>query len=127
MKKSKTLARGNESLGERLKSYSLAAGSILATSLAVHGQVIYTDVIPDKEIGGIIPDTFPHEYVDTLDLNNDGIFDFKFSVQFNDSLGSFIEQVMWDNNPNNLVLPYTLNYVPFMLKLNCDDSIPFPY
>src|SRR5207249_552659 len=94
---------------------------------AAHGQVIYTDVIPDKEIGGIVPDTFPHEYIDTLDLNNDGIFDFKFSVQFNDSLGSFIEQVMWDNNPNNLVLPYTLNYVPFMLKLNCDDSIPFPY
>ena len=61
-------------LNKKLKAYSALAGSLIAATGMVNGQVIYTDVDPDKYISG------EDYYIDTydLDLNNDGIVDYVF-------------------------------------------------
>src|SRR5262245_20364396 len=93
-------------LSEKLKGYSLLAGSIMSSSLA-QGQVIYTNIIPDKELGGVVPPTFPDFYTDTLDLNNDGVSDFLINLNIKEKdtvMGgfNFREQVigLFNNNLN---------------------------
>lgn len=122
MKNSKTLA-------ENLRNYSILAGSILTSSLTAHGQVVYTNIIPDKELGGVPPSSFPETETELLDLNNDGIFDFKISLSIygtNAAADGYNFKEKMDNNGNlyNLVGTYTVEYRPFLVKLDCNDSVP---
>jgi len=57
-------------LSKKIKSYSALAGSIIAASSAADAQVVYTNVSPDAVVN--TPGGFYN-----LDLNNDGIIDFK--------------------------------------------------
>jgi len=117
-------------LKEKLKNYSLLSGSILLSSLAAKGQVVYTDVNPDKELGGALPPTYPATVYDTLDLNNDGQYDFKITLSMygtNPGVAgiSFIERIDGAFNPaSNQVLNYTIDYHPWAFHLECGDSIP---
>src|SRR5262245_46764093 len=117
-------------LPEKIKNYSLLAGSIIASSFAAQGQVIYTDVIPDKQLGGVVPTSFPDVTVENFDLNNDGTFDFKITMDIygTNPVGSgynFLEKIDGDFNPSNAVRTYTNGaYVPFAVKINQGDSIP---
>ena len=52
----------------RLRSYSILAGSLLATKFSADAQILYTDIVPDDTLN-------PYEYIE-LDLNNDSIVDF---------------------------------------------------
>jgi hypothetical protein len=114
---------------KKLKSYSLLAGTILASSFGSEGQVIYTD-IPDKELGGIAPSSFPHSDVDSFDLNNDGQYDFKLTVKFeNENTAAngfdFREYIEVLNNPENAINYYSLfDYTRFVLKKDSGDIIP---
>lgn len=124
MQKSSTTSIKSKILAEKLKSYSLLAGTMLAGTIA-KGQVLYTDIVPDTTLGS----SQPGQYDYSLDLNNDGTFDFHFVVNLYGTFSgnySFNEQIVADN-PGNLVVPYTINYAPFMFKFSCDDSIPFPF
>ncbi|HYV91349.1 MAG TPA: T9SS type A sorting domain-containing protein [Chitinophagales bacterium] len=130
MKKSKKLPIHKNSLGERLKGYSLLAGSMFASSIAA-GQVIYTDVNPDVELGGIVPDSLPYDSAYALDLNNDGIFDFRITLHiegtFSGTAYEFSERIQWENNSSNLIIPHTIGYAPFLQPIPCEDSIPFSF
>ncbi|MFI5135079.1 MAG: T9SS type A sorting domain-containing protein, partial [Chitinophagales bacterium] len=92
--------------------------------------VIYTDVNPDKELGGSLPSSFPAVTYDTLDLNNDGVFDFKVTMSmYGTDAGvaglSFLERIDGAFNPvYNQVLNYTIDYHPWAIHLECGDSIP---
>jgi hypothetical protein len=114
---------------KKLKSYSLLAGTILASSFGSDGQVIYTD-IPDKELGGVAPSTFPFSDVDSVDLNNDGQYDFMLSVNFegvNTAANGFNfgEQIQFLNNPLNAINYYSaFEYTRFVLKKDAGDTIP---
>jgi len=113
----------------KLKGYSLFAGSLLASSV-VNAQVIYTDVIPDVQLGGAAPASYPDFQTEALDLNNDGMFDFKVTLNFygtnTQAAGySFIEKIDGDYfAAYNRVTTYTIEYVPWGFELECDDSIP---
>ncbi len=115
-------------LAEHLKNYSLVAGSVLASSLAASGQVVYKDINPDVELGGTVPASFPYDSSFALDLNNDGITDFNLKLSIysqtaqNDLL--FKENIDGGVNLVNAVFTYTIEYVPFVIKLNCEDSVP---
>lgn len=67
MKKNFTLS---EKLTKRLKAYSLTAGAMAAGITGADAQILYTDVEPDAVADGV-DSVF-------LDLNADGIDDFKF-------------------------------------------------
>lgn len=69
MKKNFTLS---EKLTKRLKAYSLTAGAMAAGIAGADAQILYTDVEPDAVADGV-DSVF-------LDLNADGIDDFKFYV-----------------------------------------------
>src|SRR4051812_2872842 len=73
---------------KRLQQYSaLASGLIAMASVNTEGQIVYTDVIPDKQICD--PSCYENQF--HLDLNNDGIFDFDILVHhFHSSIGSTI-------------------------------------
>lgn len=114
-------------LQEKLKNYSLLAGSVLGTSFAAQGQVMYTDVVPDKQLGGVIPASYPSIESESIDLNNDGQFDFKISLTLYDVVASgfsFREEIA-GSNFTNAVGTYSIEYTPFVFKINCGDSIPF--
>ena len=64
-----------ESLKKKIAGYSAMAVAVLARSNAADAQVIYTDINPDHEMQGWHSNYF-------LDLNNDGIDDFKFNFLF---------------------------------------------
>ncbi|HUM48005.1 MAG TPA: fibronectin type III domain-containing protein, partial [Chitinophagales bacterium] len=66
------------SFQKKIAGYSLLAGSLIAVH--VDGQVIYTDVQPDVEVGGVVPSDFPYFDSYGLDLNNDGITDFNVNL-----------------------------------------------
>lgn len=55
----------------KLKSYSLAAGALLAASTSVNAQIHYKDIDPDETLSG------PIDSVD-IDINEDGVFDYRF-------------------------------------------------
>lgn len=115
-------------LAEKLKSYSLLAGSIVASSFAAQGQIIYTDIVPDVELGGSVPTSYPALTTHDIDMNNDGEVDFKVTMNIKAPLGndfSFFEKMDAANNPSNLIHSYTIEYVPFAFKDNLGDSIPF--
>ncbi|MCS6990828.1 MAG: T9SS type A sorting domain-containing protein [Chitinophagales bacterium] len=120
----------NESrLSQRLRDYSLLAGCLVGTASAAQAQVKCFDIIPDVEIGGKIPSSFPFDYFWNLDLNNDGSDDFKLSVSVygvNPTGGfDFVEQVAAATNPiYNAVATYSINYVPWALKMNCGNKVP---
>jgi hypothetical protein len=61
--------KNNSTVQKKLKSYSAIAGTIAAAVSSADAQVIYTNVTPDSVVssGGIY----------NLDLNNDGVTDFK--------------------------------------------------
>src|SRR5690349_7779255 len=124
MKKSTTLSK-------KVKNYTLLAGSILASSMAAKGQIIYTDIDPDYEMGGVIPDTFPTNVYDSLDLNNDGLFDFQITLNIsstnpNPNLPGFkvFEGIDGFFDPANAIHTYSVEYAPIVFKDQCGDSIP---
>ncbi|MEO5674918.1 MAG: T9SS type A sorting domain-containing protein [Chitinophagales bacterium] len=120
------------SLPDKLKNYSLMAGSILGSSFIAQGQVIFKDINPDVELGGVNPASYPELNSYDLDLNNDGIVDFSLKLNFyGTSLQtqwfSFREIMSGGANFLNAVVTYTIEYKPFLLKLDACDSIPIPY
>jgi len=119
-------------LSQKIKNYSLLAGSMLASSLAVKAQVVYTDINPDKELGGVVPTSFPEITYDSLDLNNDGIFDFKITLNISGTNPnaaipglSFFEVIdgNFDASHNN-IFTYSVEYAPIAFKMDCNDSVP---
>lgn len=115
-------------LADKLKGYSLLAGSIVASSFAAQGQIIYTDVNPDVELGGSVPSSYPEVTTYGIDMNNDGHVEFKVTMNLKAPLGtnfSFNEKIDAASNPSNLIHSYTIEYVPFAFKDDCGDSIPF--
>ena len=115
-------------LAEKLKSYSLLAGSIVATSFAAQAQIIYTDVNPDIELGGSVPASYPEVSTHNIDMNNDGEVDFRITVNIKAPLGndfSFNEKMDAASNPSNLIHSYTIEYAAFAFKDDLGDSIPF--
>jgi hypothetical protein len=124
MKKSTTLSK-------KVKNYTLLASSILASSMAAKGQVIYTDVDPDQEIGGILPSVYPTLLHDSIDLNNDGQFDFKMNLSITGTNSnpnipgfSFFESIDGFFNAANAIHTYSVEYAPIVFKHECGDSIP---
>ncbi|MCS6917342.1 MAG: T9SS type A sorting domain-containing protein [Chitinophagales bacterium] len=119
----------SRNLSRRLRGYSLMAGALLATGSAADAQVICTDIIPDVEVGGKIPPALPYDFLYNLDLNNDNVYDFEFMVQMfnvNPNGGyDFGVQVKAAANPiYNGIFSYSINYVPWALKLNCGNKVP---
>lgn len=115
-------------LAEKLKGYSLLAGSIVASSFAAQGQIIYTDINPDVELGGSVPSSYPELTTYGIDMNNDGHVEFKVTMNLKAPLGndfSFNEKIDAGSNPSNLIHSYTIEYVPFAFKDDLGDSIPF--
>lgn len=106
------------------------AGTLLASTLAAKGQVIYTDIDPDVELGGAIPEIYPEVTTYSLDLNNDGLFEFKITNSIEgtnpEAIGlDFLQKVDGDFNPQfNEIFTYSLEYAPIAFKLDCEDSIP---
>src|SRR5215510_4155940 len=123
MKKSITLS-------DKIKGYTLLAGSALASSIAANAQVIYTNVNPDKELGGVVPPSFPQVTYDSLDLNNDGLFDFKITLSMPGTNPSapgldFFEKVDGDfDASHNAIWTYSLGYAPIAFKMDCGDTVP---
>ena len=118
-------------LSKKVKNYTLLAGSILASSMSAKGQVMYTDVDPDYEMGGTIPDVFPTTVYDSLDLNNDGLFDFQITLSISSTNPNtnipgfkFFEGMDGFFNPANAIKTYSVEYAPIVDKLGCGDSIP---
>ena len=126
-----TLPVRKDSLGEKLKNYSLLAGSILAPTFAAHGQIVYTDLIPDVTLGGVLPATYPDTSTYALDLNNDGVFDFNITLTIlgtdSGAAGpSFIETMDGDFNPqyNKMFIYHTGQYAPWAIQVPCGNLIP---
>ncbi len=74
-------------LAKKLAAYSAVAAAVLAVNHETDAQIIYTGLNPDI----IIPDPIKDSY-DTsvyLDLNNDGIADFKFEAAGKVTFNSF--------------------------------------
>ncbi len=124
MKKTTTLSK-------KVKNYTLLASSILASSMAAKGQIMYTDLDPDQEIGGVIPDVYPTTVYDSIDLNNDGLFDFKMTLSISGTNPnpnypgfSFFEVMDGFFNAANAIHTYSLEYAPIIFKDQCGDSIP---
>ncbi|HYV92743.1 MAG TPA: T9SS type A sorting domain-containing protein [Chitinophagales bacterium] len=82
----------SSSLQQKLTSYSLCAGSVLAASAAANAQVMYTDVNPDVVLENSAG-TLPFDISYALDLNNDSITDFNITVQ--SSTSSSTNQVLY--------------------------------
>jgi hypothetical protein len=61
-----------DSIQQKLAQYSAIAGSVLLAGSDVDAQIAYTNVDPNEKI--FLDDVY------NLDLDNDGIFDFKFTV-----------------------------------------------
>lgn len=129
MAQSITLPVRKDSLGEKLKNYSLLAGSFLASSLAAQGQVIYTDLIPDVTLGGTLS---LNDTTYTLDLNNDGVFEFNIILDFigtdpSAAGPSFYENMNGDFDAlNNQILIYRTGlYYPVAAQIPCGNNIPF--
>ncbi|MEO6169163.1 MAG: T9SS type A sorting domain-containing protein [Chitinophagales bacterium] len=115
-------------LPEKLKSYSLLAGSIVASSFVAQAQIIYTDVNPDVELGGTVPVSYPEVSSYNIDMNHDGEVDFKINVNIKaplDGAFSFNENMDAASNPSNLIHSYTIEYAAFAFKDDLGDSIPF--
>lgn len=120
-----------DSLGEKLKNYSILAGSVLASTFAAEGQVVYTDVIPDVTLGGYIPTGSLLDTTYTLDLNNDGIFEFNLTLQMvgTDSFlpgPSFIESMDgdFDAQNNKIFIYHDAIYAPWAIQVPCGNPIP---
>ncbi|MBA3647881.1 MAG: T9SS type A sorting domain-containing protein [Chitinophagales bacterium] len=116
-------------LSDKLKNYSLLAGSVMASSLAAQAQVIYTDISPDKVLGGSVPSSFPDVQIDSLDLNNDGVTDFKIILKFygiDDSIPGYnFREHMEGVELGNSVGSYEAGgYAAIALQFKSGDSIP---
>jgi len=118
-------------LSEKLKSYSILSGSMLASVFAADGQIVYTDIIPDDTLGGFIPDTLPRMFLDSIDLNNDGTFDFQlrlmdFDTNPDDAGISFFETVNGDFDvQNNKIFYYDVQgYARIAFKFFCGNTFP---
>lgn len=76
----------------KLKSYSALATGVLAIAGAgtVQGQIVYTDVNPDRNL--VTGDTM------NIDFNHDGVID--FYIQMRDALPSGTQCNFYPNNPN---------------------------
>jgi len=117
-------------LAQKIKNYGVFAGSMLATAITTEAQVIYTDVNPDDVLGGAVPTAYPDLDRDSIDLNNDGVFDFRISLNISntnpDATGfDFYEKVDAIFDPlHNAIWTYSLGYAPIASQLNCDDSVP---
>lgn len=115
-------------LTEKLKGYSLLAGSIAASAFGAQAQIIYTNVNPDVELGGSVPASYPELTTYAVDMNNDGSVDFNINMNIKAPLGnefSFFEKIDNAGNPSNLIHSYTIEYAPFVFKNDLGDSIPF--
>src|SRR6185503_6598453 len=73
---------------KKLRSYSVLAGSLFA-AMQAKSQIVYTNLNPDEEVGGVIPTSFPYHDHYEIDLNNDGIVDFNLNLTINGLGGGF--------------------------------------
>ena len=71
----KLMTMRNTSLSKMLKQYSAMSSCIVAVSQFANAQIVYHDINPDSVlyVGGSFPGT-----TDSIDLNNDGQYDFAF-------------------------------------------------
>ena len=96
---------------------------VLMFSVRVHAQIIYTDINPD------IKDTIlTNGVIDSLDINNDGVFDLRFS-------GNRMYSGGWGPAPISITFSVSLKVTPlngseiktnstgFPLKMDQNDSI----
>ncbi len=114
---------------QRIKQYSLLAGTVVSYGMTAQAQVIFHDVDPNHEIGGVLPGTFPFTDVYNVDLNNDGTYDFQFFLKMygqNPTGGvDFLEKIDgYFNAIYNGVVSYSINYIPWALKMNGGDKVP---
>ncbi|MBK9730687.1 MAG: hypothetical protein IPO83_05290 [Chitinophagaceae bacterium] len=89
---------------------------LLLLLFAAQGQIIYTDINPDVELGGSVPSSYPELTTYGIDMNNDGHVEFKVTMNLKAPLGndfSFNEKIDAGSNPSNLIHSYTIEYVPF--------------
>jgi hypothetical protein len=77
MKRPENIQTENSLNDDKLKKYSLLAGAFITLTPLSEAQIIYTDVDPDVTVDAIHNDG-PASY--NLDLNNDGIIDFKLAA-----------------------------------------------
>src|SRR6185436_9354566 len=75
----------NVSLQKKLKSYSVFAGLVLATSHEATSQIIFTDEDPDVHLTMNNPDYY-------MDLNADSISDFRFQVHLGNSSYAYADE-----------------------------------
>ncbi|MCU0433197.1 MAG: T9SS type A sorting domain-containing protein [Bacteroidia bacterium] len=105
----------DNTLTKKLKAYSITAGSLTAAA-AAHGQIVYTDILPDINI------TTPSNY--NLDMDNDGLPEMQMLLysyaDSNSSVNAFYQLVF--NNTATLGALYQ-SMVPFPYALNSGDSI----
>src|SRR5205814_1963356 len=84
----------NETFKSKLASYSAVASSLLVIGKFADAQIVYTDIIPDDTL--IIPydvEQYTSSYY--LDLNNDGLVDFKFSYSYSTWTGPYNSNKFW--------------------------------
>jgi len=121
-------------LSQRIKSYTLLAGSMLVSAAAAEAQVVYTDVNPDRVMGGDIPNVYPELSRDSIDLNNDGIYDFRLTLKVSSAMPDaittnpgfyFYEKIDAGFDPqHNNIFTYSVEYAPIAFKMDCNDSVP---
>ncbi len=116
-------------LMRRIKQYSLLAGTVVSYGMSAEAQVIFHDIDPNHEIGGFVPGSFPFTDVYNVDLNNDGAYDFQFFLKMysQNPLGgyNFLERInAYPNAYLNGVVSYSINYVPWALKMNDGHKVP---
>src|SRR5688572_17386495 len=90
-------------LKEKLKSYSVLAGSLAGFGTVANAQIVYTDVTPDYTAVNN-NDSF------LLDLNNDLVMDFKIKNVVSGPVNYFVTYMYGMNavaGPMSTVLPYS--------------------
>lgn len=103
-------------LNNKLKSYSALAGSIALIGTQADAQIIYTDINPDSttNIGGNFYN---------LDLDNGGIFDFSFNLNFGSASSYTSQQVAVTPAGSNGVAGDTVGAYVYPFALNSGDTI----
>ena len=103
-------------LNKKLKSYSALAGSIALMGTQADAQIIYTDINPDSttNIGGNFYN---------LDLDNGGIFDFSFNLNFGSATSYPAQQVAVTPAGSNGVPGDTVGAYVYPFAFNSGDTI----
>ena len=101
---------------KKLKSYTAFAGSIALFGSQSDAQIVYTDIIPDSTtiVGGNFYD---------LDLNNDGISDFKIQLKISGGTSFTSQQVSVSPVTSNGVAGDTVGMYVYPFALNAGDTV----